>query len=73
MRTPRSSEALHLVLDDVVRQPELGDAVRQHAAWEVQCFVDRHVVPAAGQLAGRCQSAGAGADDGYPLPGSLDH
>ena len=65
-------EASHLVLDDVIRQPELGDAVRQHAAWEVQCFIDRHVVPAAGKLAGRRQSAGAGANDRYPLSGSFD-
>ena len=60
------------MLDDLVGQPELRDAVRQHATGQVQGLVDRHVVTAAGQLAGRRQAAWAGPDDGHALAGSLE-
>src|SRR5699024_704266 len=56
-------QALHLVLDDVLGQTELGDAVHQHAAGHVQGFIHGDLVAHLGQVTGHRQAGRTGADD----------
>ena len=56
-------QAIDLGLDDVLGQPELRDAVDQHAAGGVERLEDRHVVAELGQLARGGQAGRAGPDD----------
>ena len=56
-------QALDLVLDDVLGQTELGDAVHQHAAGHMQGLVDGDLVAQLGQIARDGQAGRACADD----------
>ena len=55
-------QAVHFLLDDVLGQTELGDAVHQHAARHMQGFVDGDLVAHLGQVAGGGQAGRPGAD-----------
>src|SRR5699024_10372558 len=57
------AQAVNLLLDDVLGQTELGDAVHQHAAGHMQRLVNRDGVAHLGQVAGDGQTGGACADD----------
>ena len=57
-------EAVDLLLDDGLGQTELGDAVHQHAACDVQGFVDRDLIAQLGEVACGGQTGRACADDG---------
>ena len=67
--TPVADEAVHFLLDDVLGQAELGDAVEQHAAGRVEGLEDRDVVAVLDELARGGQAGGAGADDRDLLAG----
>ena len=62
-------QALDFLLHDFFRQPKLRDAVNQNAARFVQRFVNRHVMPAADQFAGRSQTGRPGADNCHAFAG----
>jgi len=51
------------VLDDVLGQTELGDAVHQNTAGHMQGFVDGNLVAQLGQITRNGQTGGAGTDD----------
>src|SRR5450759_2833944 len=57
-------QPVHFLLDDVLGQAELGDAVDQDATGRVEGFEDRDLVAALGQLAGRSESGRARTHDG---------
>ncbi len=56
-------EAVHFLLHDRLGKSELGDAVHQHAAGEVQRLKHGDVVALLGKVARAGEAAGAGADD----------
>ena len=56
-------------LDDVFLHLEVGDAVAEQAAGLGVLLVDMHVVAGAGELLGRGEAGGPGADDGDALAG----
>ena len=55
-----------LGVEDVPGEPVLGDAVAHHAAGLIAGVVDLHLMAKAGQVVGRGQSRGAGADHDQP-------
>jgi hypothetical protein len=62
-------QAVDFLLDDVLGQAELGDAVDQDAAGGVEGLEDRDLVAALGQLAGGREAGRSGADDRDLLAG----
>ena len=56
-------QTVHFLLDDGLGQTELGDAVHQHAAGQMQRLKHRDLIALLGQVAGAGQARGAGADD----------
>ena len=58
-------QALDLVLDDVLGQTELRDAVHQNAAGHMQGLVNGDLVAQLGQVAGDGQAGGTSADDSH--------
>ena len=58
-------EPVHFLLDNGLGQTELGDAVHQHAAGQMQGLVHGDLVSLPGQVAGTGQAGGAGPDDGH--------
>ena len=56
-------QAVHFLLDDGLGQTELGDAVNQYAASQVQRLKYGDLVSLPSQVAGAGQACGAGADD----------
>ncbi len=63
----QAAHVIDLGVDDALGQPELGDAIDQHAAGGVERFKDGDTVPEARQVAGAGQPRGAAADDGHLL------
>ncbi len=62
-------ERLELTFEHVLGQPELGDAVAQHAAGLVVGVVDRHLVTGLRQEPGAAEAGRTGADHGHPAAG----
>ena len=60
-----------LPVDDAVREPILRDAVAQHPPRPGKPLEHGNGVSQPGQVVGRRQAAGPGADDGHPLAGRL--
>ena len=60
-------QPVHFLLDDGLGQTELGDAVDQHAAGQVQGLEHGDLIPLPGQVAGAGQAGGAGADDRHAM------
>ena len=56
-------EVLDILVDDLLRQAVLGDAVAQHAAVRVQRLEDRHRVAQLREVAGHREAGRARADD----------
>ena len=54
-------------VDDLLGQTELGDAVGQHAAGQMQSLEDGDVIALSGQLAGAGQAGRAGTDDSHAV------
>ncbi len=66
-------EAVDLLLDDGLGQTELGDAVHQHAACDVQGLVDCDLIAQLGKVACGGQAGRACADDGDLVAVRLRH
>ena len=62
-------QPLDFLRNNFFGEPELRDAVHQHAAGFVQRFIDRDVVSHADQFAGGGESRRTGPDDGHALAG----
>ncbi len=60
---------INFSLHNLLRQPELGDAVHQHAAGGMQGFVHGYLVAELGQVGGGRQPGGARADNCHFLAG----
>ena len=58
-------QAVHFLLHDGLGQTELGNAVHQHAAGQMQGLVHGDIVALLGQVAGAGEAGRAGADHGY--------
>ncbi len=61
-RDAEVEDALDFPVQDMGREPVVGDAVAQHAACHFMLIVDRHRVSAARHLIGEREAGGAGAD-----------
>ena len=66
-------QAVDLLLDDGLGQTELGDAVHQHTACNVQSFVNGHLVAQLCQITGGGQTGRACADDGHLMAVPFRH
>ena len=60
-----SDEVVYLVLNDGLRQSELGDTVNENAACEVERFENSNVIAELSEVARACQTGRTCADDGY--------
>ena len=58
-------QSVHFLLDDGLGQTELGNAVHQHAAGQMQRLEHRDLIALLGQVAGAGQACGAGADHSH--------
>src|SRR4029450_4508903 len=65
-------EFLDLDVDDGIRQPEIRDAVLQHAACFVERLVDRYVAAGLGHVRGACHARRARTDDADLEPVAFD-
>ena len=62
------AQAVNFLLHDLLGQTKFGDAIAQHAAWQVQRLKNGHGITQLGQIARAGQPAGTRADHGDLVP-----